>query len=271
MPIPRNPAIFLCLALFLLAPATTLGQDLSLPPGARTTWVVEGAEEIIAHFVFDAEAVAERLPQGMAYLTLSELASAGNERARAHLAANPDQAGWGVSFLEIVRQEVFEIDGRRPDLPDDGAFALWFAAIKPTDGSDAPPGRLALELWVPDPEYAEYMRARGHYASYGDVRLAVSEDGTWTGSVEVDGLRVDATCSTAEEARSLRPGRQRVHPRADSGIKGVVRAAYAGHMERSCTCEDWRLSGTHPMATASRIGHGVFQFGYTLRGGAYAR
>lgn len=267
----KSLAILLFFALSLLAPQEALGQDLSLPPGAETTWIVEGAEEIIAHFVFDVEAVAERLPEGMAFLTLSELSSAGNEAARAHVAANPAQAEWGISFLEIVRSEVFEIDGRGPTLAEDGAFALWFAGVKPTDGSDLPPGRLALELWVPDPEFSEYMRKKGHYASHGDVRLTVSEDGTWRGSIEVDDLRVYAICSTAEEARPLGPGSHLIYPRADSEVSSVVRSAYAGHMERSCTRDDWRVSGTHPVATASRVAGGVFQFGYTLRGGAYTQ
>ena len=253
----------------LLAPETTLAQQPSLPPGSETTWIVEGAEEIIAHFAFDAEPMSARLPEGMTFLTLAELSSMGNEKAQTYLAANPDQAEWGVSFLEIVRQEVFEIDGRSPTLPGDGAFALWFAGVKPATGSDLSPGRLALELWVPDAEYAEYMRERGHYASYGDVQLTDGEDGVWRGSVEIDNLRVAASCLAGEESRSLGPGNQLVYPRADAKVGSVVRAVYAGHMERSCTTDNWQLSGTHPLATASRIGQGVFQFGYTLRGGAY--
>jgi hypothetical protein len=207
----------------------------------------------------------------LAFLTLSDLSSAGNKTAQEHLAANPGQAQWAVSLLEIVRQEVFEIDGRSPTLPDDGAFAVWFAGVKPTAGSDLPPGRVALEVWVPDAEYSEYMRGKGHYASYGDVQLTASEDEIWRGSIEDDGLRVDAICSAAEEARALGPGSQLVYPRADSNVRSVVRAAYIGHMERSCTRDNWRLSGTHPIATASKINQGVFQFGYTLRGGAYPK
>lgn len=262
-----------CLFFFsvFLAPEIILAQQPSLPPGAQTTWIVEGAEEIIAYFAFDVEPVSARLPDGMTFLTLSELSSMGNEKAQSHLAANPDQAEWGVSFLEIVRQEVFELDGRSPKVPEDGAFALWFAGVKPATGSDLTPGRLALELWVPDLDYAEYMQGKGHYASYGNVQLSVGENGMWRGSIEIDNLRVAASCSTAEESRSLGPGSQLVYPRADAEVGSVVRAVYAGHMERSCTSDNWQLSGTHPLATASRIGQGVFQFGYTLLGGAYPR
>ena len=267
----RIPAVVLFFATTFVAPHQSLGQNHSLPSGAQTTWIVEGAEEIIAHFAFDGEAVASRLPEGMAFLTLTDLAAAGNETAQAHLAANPDHAEWGISFLEIVRQELFEIDGRSPALRDNDAFALWFAGVKPTDHSDLPPGRLALELWVPDLEYSDYMLEKGHYASHGEVELTASKNGTWRGSIEIDDLRVEATCSPAEEVHFLRPGSQIVYPRADSEVSSIVRTVYAGHKERSCEHSSWRLSGTHPIATASRIGNGAFQFGYTLRGGAYPR
>jgi hypothetical protein len=184
----RTSAIVLLVGSCLLASEQTLGQELSLPPGAQTTWVVEGAEEIIAYFAFDTEAVAERLPDDLVFLTMAEISSADNETARAHLAAHPDQAAWGVSFLEIVRQEVFEIDGRSPNLSDQDAFALWFAAVQPSDGSSLSRGRLVLDLWMPDSAYAEYMREIGHYASHGVVRLSLSADGTWIGHIEADGL-----------------------------------------------------------------------------------
>jgi hypothetical protein len=60
-----------------------------------------------------------------------------------------------------------------------------------------------------------------------------------------------------------------VYPPADAQVSSVVRATYAGHKERSCKGDDWRLSGTHPLTTASKVDQGVFQFGYSLRGGAY--
>lgn len=253
-----------------VCPATGRAQIPDLPEGAETTWIVDGAEEIITYVTFDPETVAERLPSGLSFLTLADLAAAGNPNAQAYLERFPNRAEWGISFLEIVRQEVFTIDGRAPNLPPDGAMALWFAGVKPAPGSPrAEGGRLALDLWVPDSAYVPYMISKGHYASHGDVRLSRTAEGVWEGSIIVDDLHVRGTCRPGPDVRSLDPGGQPVYPPASANMKHVIRTAYAGHQERTCEEEVWEISGSHPLSTAVRIEGSVVQFGYRLNGGAY--
>lgn len=251
-------------------PAVGRAQIPMLPDGAETAWIVEGAEEIITHVLFDPATVAERLPSGLSFLTMSDLAKAGNAQARAYLETFSDRSEWGVSFLEIVRQEDFRIDGRVPNQPPNGAIALWFAGVKPApDSPSAEGGRLALDLWVPDSAYVAYMRSKGHYASYGDVRLSRTASGVWEGSILVTDLRVLGRCRPGPDVRPLPPGRQLVYPPAGSKTNHVIRTAYAGHQEKTCDDEAWDISGTHPLSNADRIEGSVFQFGYRLHGGAY--
>ena len=50
------------------------------------------------------------------------------------------------------------------------------AAPAPSPGDGQP--YLELEFWLPDSAYVAYMRERGYFARYGDVRMDVSADGT---------------------------------------------------------------------------------------------
>ena len=172
-----------------------------------------------------------------------------------------------------MRQDVFEIDAHRPDRAPDAAFALWVARVRPARLRSAlPPGRLTLEFWVPDREYAAYMRRKGHWASYGDVTLVQSDDRVREGRITVSDLSVAARCTPSPEDRALGPGGALVYTRADEDIETTaVGARFIGHRERVCTREEWRFSGSHPIVIGSKVEGTVFQFGYTLRGGAYRR
>lgn len=233
---------------------------------------MDGPEEIITHLAFDPATVSDRLPASLRFLTLGELAEGGHLGARAHLGEHPEQAGWGISFFEVVRQATFEIDGRAPRFPEHGAVALWFAGVRPIDPtSGTEPGRLALEFWVPDRSFVEYMRGKGHYATYGEVHLRLRPDGPWLGAARVDGLRVEATCMPEGSGRELGPGGNVVYPPATSALQAVVRTTYAGHREKRCVKASWQFTGTHPVTDAVEVGAPVFQYGYDLRGGAYGR
>lgn len=249
----------------------------ALPDGALTRWVVGQPHEIVGWVTFDPAMVEDRLPETLRFITVKELAIAGIPWANAHLAEHPTRGQWGISFLEVVRMGTFTIDGRTPIWPQDGAAALWFARVSAPDPStDLGPGQpfLALDFWMPDRAFVAYMRDKGHYATYGDVKLLQNSDGNWRGSVRVPGLRVDAECvPTGPVTGGVgSAGVQAFFPPRLSPVKNVVRVAFAGHREQECGGDSsWKLQGTHPLAGGVVLQPSVLQFGYDLIGGAYPR
>lgn len=269
----RNYLSILFVFSFLLA-VTAPGQIPELPQGALTKWVVAGPEEIVSYMVFDLSLVKEKLPEYLRFITIQELADGNVSWAREHLDKFPAHAEWGISFIEIVRMKTFVIEGRSPAWPENGAAAIWFARVAPSDpAKDLGPGKpfLALEFWLPDKKYVAYMRGKGHYASYGDVRLRQDAKGDWLGSIAADGLGLTARCSPGNETAGFgSAGMQAIFPPANSGMTGFVRIAFAGHRERSCgQGASWKFDGTHPLARGMILGDTSFQFGYDMVGGAY--
>ena len=267
------------LFLALLSPAL-LAMDLStsvqaLPAGAQTEWIVAGPEELVLYLAFDPATVQERLPSHLRFTTIAELATGGVVWARDFLGQHPTKRLWGVSFLELVRARTFTIDGRAPSWPADGAFALWFARVAPSDPStDLGPGRplLALDFWLPDHAYVSYMSRKGYYASYGAGRLSPGPRGQWSGSLVVDGLTISAECTPAGPVTGGpgSAGMQTIFPPASSTVTDLIRIAFAGHREQACeTAPSWIFRGSHPLASAVALGSPTFQFGYHLRGGTY--
>jgi hypothetical protein len=248
-----------------------------LPAGSRTRWVVEGPEEIVTDLAFDPDAVRDRLPSGLRFVTVGELADGGVPWAARLLGRRPALASWGVSFLEIVRARTFTVDGRAPRWPRHGAVALWFARVAPADaGTDLGPGRpfLALEFWVPDRAYAGYMRDRGYPAGYGDVRLRRERDGHWLGTVRVRDLDVTAACAPAGPVVGgpMSAGMQVFLPPVNATVTDTIRVAFAGHREQACgSGTSWELRGAHPIVGAVLLGETTYQYGYHLVGGTYPR
>ncbi len=246
----------------------------ALPHGARTHWVVEQPCELVTYLTFDPAGVDRQLPRTLRFITVGELAAAGLPWATDYLAEHPAHGLWGISFLEIVRSGTFTIDGRAPGWPENGAAALWCARVAPKDAAtQLGPGRplLVLEFWIPDRRYAAFMRARGHYATYGDVRLW-SSGASWRGSVNVEGLSVlaDATPTGPITGGSESAGSQAFFPPRSSAVKRVVRVAFAGHRVQECGGDStWRIRGTHPLAGGVLLPPTTFQFGYQLVGGAF--
>ncbi len=270
----RNQSLIM--VCFLLMTITAMAQLPDLPPGAQTKWVVDDPEEIVTYLLFDPATVRERIPPFLRAITIQELAEGNVSWAGEHLQRFPAHAAWGISFIEIVRAKTFTIDGRSPRWPADGAAALWFARVAPADPAvDPGPGKpfLALEFWLPDRSYVAYMRARRHYASYGDVRLRRDANGAWRGSIKADGLDGVAVCSPAGRVDgSGSAGMQAIYPPADSGLTGPVRIVFAGHRIQSCSeGASWKFAGAHALARGMVVGPTSFQFGYDLVGGAYRR
>jgi hypothetical protein len=267
----------LILFVFSILPAIAApGQIPALPEGAQTKWVVAGPEEIVSYLIFDPATVKERLPENLRFITIKELADGNVSWAQEHLEKYPAHAEWGVSFIEVVRMKTFTIDGRSPNWPGDGAAALWFARVAPADpAGDLGPGKpfLALEFWLPNRDYVAYMRSKGHYAAYGNVRLRMDAEGNWLGSIEADGLSLTAHCSPGDEIAGFgSASMQAIFPPANSGMTSVVRIAFAGHRERSCgEGASWKLKGAHPLAKGMILGPISFQSGYDLLGGAYRK
>lgn len=270
---------WVALGLFGLAglrPSALAGQTSALPEGAATRWVVSAPEEIVSWRAFDPSRVSDRLPPGVRFISLGELSASGMSWARGHLEAHPTQRDWGVSFVEVLHAGEFTLNDRSPHWPNQGAVGLWFARIAPVGDTDLGSGVafLELEFWVPDSAYVAYMRELGHYASYGDVRLAATPSGERHGSVAVNGLSLRVSCSP-QGPTSGGPGsagtQVLVPPQAFSA-EGVVRVAFAGHRERACEGNPaWRIEGSHPLAATVAIAPSTLQFGYSLVGGLYRR
>ncbi len=257
--------------------AKTPAQVPNLPVGSQTRWEVDEPRQIVAYVVFDPAVVKSELPQSLRFVNLRELATAGIPWATDYLAERPAEGNWGISFLEIVRMGTFIIDGRYPNWPKDGAAALWFARVAPSDPTtNLGPGRpyLALEFWMPDRAYVAYMREKGFSATYGEAKLFQDSDGTWRGTINADGLRVAAACMPAGRVSggTGSAGTQTLFPPFSSSVQNVVRVAFAGHRERECgNGSSLDLHGKHPLTGGNAIKPLVFEYGYTLKGGTYRK
>jgi hypothetical protein len=272
----RQKLLLLSFVLSLLIADEAMAQIPALPEGAQTKWIVKEPEEIVSYLIFDPATVKDRIPSFLKFITIEELANNQILWAKEHLSKYPIHANWGISFIEIVRMKTFEIDGRLPQWPKNGAAALWFARVESSDSTnELGLGKpfLALEFWMSDSVYVGYMRNKGHYANYADVRLHRNSDGKWIGLIDADGLSVLSECMPSSNVEGFGSrGMQVFFPPAQSGITTIVRVAFAGHQEQVCDQDSfWKFSGTHPLAKGIILGPSSFQFGYDLIGGAYRR
>jgi hypothetical protein len=251
-------------------------QDPSLPSGALTEWIIREPAEIVGWLAVDVRDITAELPAGTRYVTIGELARRRVSWAVAHLGDHPSHAGWGVSFLEVIRAGTFTIDGRTPNWPVNGAAALWAARIERHQAGPSPivePTFVLLNFWIPDSLYVQRVRAKGHCAEYGHVTLDL-RDGRWQGIVEAADLSIAARCAPDPSAAVTEGsgGMQTFYPPANSGISELLRVAFAGHRIQECTPDvAWTFSGTHPLARTVMIAAPSFEAGYALRGGAYHR
>jgi hypothetical protein len=266
--------ILITLAVAALVANNAYAQVPTLADGSDTYWVVDQTEEIVTYVLFDPATVMDSLPSNLRFITIGELATAGVRWAEDYLTEEPSRGPWGISFLEIARMGTFMIDGHAPDWPQDGAIALWAARVAPSDSSTSlSPGRplLVLGFWLPDSQYVTYMRDKGHYATFGDVKLRQDPSGKWWGSIGVDGLSVVADCTSIGPVTggTSSSGMQTLFPPKLSAVTSSVRVAFAGHQIQTCKEDSsWKLEGTHALARGVPWGPSTFQFGYHLVGRA---
>jgi hypothetical protein len=240
----------------------------TLPEGAQTRWVITGNEEITVQLLFDTAGVADRLPDGLRFVTLTDVASR-LPAAQDYLAAHPEHAQYGVSFLEIASGD-FSIDGRKPQWPKNGANALWFAQVTSTGQKDERvrgPEHLSLLLLVPDRDYAKYMNTRGHYGQYGDVTLHRDKAGVRHGTIKTADLQVEAACTPTGELRTRGLIYQTIYPPRET-VNAFLVLAVNGLRDGECR-GTWKISGTHPLCKAIAVGAPIFGCCGNLLGGAY--
>jgi hypothetical protein len=255
---------FAACGLLLLIPA----QIPPLPDGRETHWEMTEINEIGVRMVFDPATVADRLPDGLRFRTVKEMAPK-DPQVQEYLATHPEQVGYAFGVLEIVRQR-FVIDGREPNWPQDGAVGLWFATVASTGQvkeGDQGYTTLLLDLLVPDRDYVAYMRGKGHYADYGDARLKREESGMWHGTIQSTDLRVEGACTPAVEA-FLKEGTESQALFQPRGEKHFLWLAWAGHEDHQCNGK-WTISGSHPLSKAVTIGWSIYACCYRTQGGAY--
>lgn len=240
--------------------------------GRSGRWVVTGPDEIVAWLLFDPASVDDRLPADLRFVNVAELATGNVHWARAWLEDHPGHGGWGISFLEIVRADRFEIDGQAPHWPADGAYALWAARVVPLQArSEEPEGLplLILDAWLPDEAYVARMRALGHYATFGDVALDQADDGRWRGAITVPDLTVVAECLPTGPVTGgpESAGQQVLFPPRSAGVDAVVQVVFAGHRVQNCADPAVvSIRGDHPLSLGIVLEPASFQTGYTLDG-----
>jgi hypothetical protein len=258
---------FFVIAVTLVTPWLR-GQVPTLPEGAQTRLVIAGNEEIAVQLLFDTAGVADRLPDGLRFVTLADVASR-LPAAQGYLAAHPEHAQYGVSFLEIASGD-FSIDGRKPQWPKNGANALWFAQVTSIGQKDERvrgPEHLSLLLLVPDKDYAKYMNTRGHYAQYGDVTLHRDKAGVRHGTIKTADLEVEAECTPTDQLRTRGLIYQTIYPPRET-VNAFLVLTVNGLRDGECR-GTWRISGTHLLSKAVVVGAPIFGCCGDLLGGAY--
>jgi hypothetical protein len=240
-----------------------------LPEGAQTNWKIGGGtDEIAVQLLFDTSAVADRLPEGFRFVTLTDVASK-FPPAQDHLTAHPEHAQYGVSILEIAAQKLFSIDGHEPQWPKNGAIAIWLARVASTMKNELVRGQehLSLLILVPDKGYVEYMRSKGHYAEYGDVTLRRDESGVRHGSIQTTSLQVDAACTPTVELKTHGSSYQTIYqPRGT--VNTFLILAFNGNRDGECK-GSWKISGENPLSKAVTVGVPVYACCGEFLGGAY--
>jgi hypothetical protein len=249
-----------------------------LPPGGTTTWDIEEVEAIVTFVIFDPKDPAVAWPRG---LRPSRARDVEFPELQEHLKRHPEHSDWAFSFIEFVRPKAFLLDGKALKLPENGALGVWFAPVDhsqlaaeiSTDEYEvvvapSPDAVLVLGLWVPDREYAAYMRARGHYAEYGKVKLVKDSKGAYQGEMQLAGLNVKASAAPRGETRLEPEPFTQVLFEPGKTVENAVVLAGGNVRERDCAAE-WSRKGDHPLSRGVHVGPTFLVIEGPLEGSAY--
>lgn len=265
-------------AVLAVISASCMAVPRELPRGGSTRWEMEELEVVVTFLLFDPGDPGIALPKGLRFISLSEMDA---PEFQDHLKKNPERSDWAFSFVEFVRPKTWVLDGMAPTLPENGAMAVWFA---PVDHSQlaaevskesyekviapSPDAVLVLGLWIPDREYAAYMRARGHPAEYGLATLIEDSNGTFHGELELDDLNVTASATPQGEVTSVPDPFTQVFFEPGDTIERVVVLAGRNARERDCVA-NWSMKGDHPLSRGAFVGPTFLNVEGPLKGSAY--
>jgi hypothetical protein len=249
--------------LLLIILALSVANAGDLPPGGTTSWVIEAPEEIVTFVLFDPESPAVRLPAGLRFVAARD---ARMPEIQEHLTKHPEHEEWAFSFIEITRQQAFVIDGEQPSLAENAGIGLWFAPVDASQLADAIDkdafeaivasargAVLSLGIWVPDREFVEFIRARGHHAEFGQVTLVRDDTGTYRGEIQLDNLLIRSVATPQGEAQETPGGGTQVLFAPGESVTSAVVVAGSTARHRACTA-DWSKEGDHPLSRGVFVG-----------------
>lgn len=271
------------LALSLAAPGRADTPSFGgLPDGAVSRSEMGPASEFVLYIIFDPALAADRLPPGLRFRTLAEMAERSPEIAE-HLKAHPEHAGWAHSAFEIIGSPRMAYDGVAARFGRRGGMAVWYASVARLDKSDPRPRgyqQINLGTWLSDPRLVQHMREKGYPADLGNISFTRSARGEVKGRLDVPGLHVRAYCRLNGQRLSpdwARAGTYETiwNPAGETPAFELV--TYMGHLVEDCGEARWRMSGRAPLVRAfDQRGRGgrviantEFASGYVLRGGLY--
>lgn len=247
----------LILAFLALDCGCTFSSALALPPSGLTSWEIQEVEALVTFVVFDPEDSAVALPKGLSFVLARDVPFPQLEE---HLKRHPEHSDWAFSFVEFVRTKGFLLDGKAPELPENGGLGVWFAPVDHSglagqmqkDKYDSvlapsPDALLVLGFWVPDMEYVAHMRDRGHPAEYGMVTIVKDSNGTLHGDMQVGDLKVMATATPHGDANLEPEPFTQAWFTPGEKVESAVILAGGNVRERECNAE-WSREGNHPIS-----------------------
>jgi hypothetical protein len=271
------------LALSLAAPGRADTPSFGdLPDGAVSRSEMGPASEFVLYIIFDPVLAADRLPPGLRFRTLTEMAERSPEIAE-HLKAYPEHAGWAHSAFEIIGSPRMSYDGVEARFGKSGGMAVWYASVARLDRSDPRPRgyqQINLGTWLSDPRLVAHMRAKGYPAELGQIRFTRSAGGEVKGRLDVAGLRVRAWCRLNGQKLSpdwAKAGSYETIWNPAGLAPAFELVTYKGHVVEDCGEVRWRITGPAPLARAYAarglggrvIANTEFASGYVLKGGLY--